>query len=287
MVSLFPPKWLAGTEIATYNVARHLAKRGHEVHVITWLDEGLPKESLEQGSYIHRIGFPRVRFLGIVVFWLKALLLSKKLKPNIVHAQSTTMGAVGLLAKKLLRKPYIVYGRGSEIYLPWLFKTPISKLVLRRADVVIALTEDIKAAMQKICNRDVYVIPNGIDLERFENLPKGKMGGKLQAKAGENILIFVGRFRPDKGVEYLIEAMAIIRQKGETVRLILGGEGPEEENLKCLTKQLNLENCVNFIGQIPNERVPEYMSASDVFVLPSLSEGFPNVILEEWLQGCP
>ena len=55
LVSLFPPKWLAGTEIATYNIAKHLVKRGHEVHVITSLDEGLPKQSVEDGFHVHRI----------------------------------------------------------------------------------------------------------------------------------------------------------------------------------------------------------------------------------------
>lgn len=53
LVGLFPPKWLAGTEIATYYMAEHLAQRGHEVHVITSLDEGLPEENYEKGFYIH------------------------------------------------------------------------------------------------------------------------------------------------------------------------------------------------------------------------------------------
>lgn len=287
LVLLFPPKWLAGTEIATYNIARHLAKRGHEVHVITLLDEGLPKESLEQYFYIHRIRFPRIKFLGIIILWVKVLLLLKRINPQLVHVQSIAIGIAAFLAKKLLKKPYVVWGRGSEVYLPWLFKNRISRLVLRNADAVIALTEDMKTEMQKICNRDAYVIPNGIDLERFENLSRDEMRGKLQAKAGEKLVISVGRFRPEKGVRYLIEAMEIIRQKGQPVKLLLGGEGPEEENLKQLVEQLNLGSCINFIGQIPNEKVPQYMAAAHVFALSSLSEGFPNVVLEAMASGLP
>jgi len=66
LVSLFPPKWLAGTEIATYNIAKYLARKGHEVHVITSWDEGLPNESFEEGFYVHRIRVPRLRIGGYI-----------------------------------------------------------------------------------------------------------------------------------------------------------------------------------------------------------------------------
>jgi len=287
LVILFPPRWLAGTEIATYNIARHLAKRGHQVHVITSLDEGLPIESLEQGFYVHRIRFPRVRILPTVVFWLKALLQLRRLKPDIVHGQNIMMGEGGFLAKKLLKKPYVVYGRGGDIYRPWLFKKLISKLVLRNADAVIALTRGMKTEMQKICSRDIFVVPNGIDLERFDNLPRDEMRGKLQAKADDRLIIFVGRFRPEKGVTYLIEAMAIVSQRDQSARLLLVGEGPEEDDLRQLVEQLNLGDVVNFVGQVSHERVPEYMAASDIFVLPSLSESFGIVNLEAMAAGLP
>ena len=288
LVPLFPPKWLAGTEIATYNIAEHLAKRGHDVHVVTTLDKGLPREGTEQGFYVHRIGFPRVRFLGIMIFWLKALLLLKKLKPDVVHAQSTTMGIPGILAKRLLKKPYTVYGRGSEVYLPWLFKTPISKLILRRADVVIALTEDMKTEMQKISSRDVAVIPNGIDLESYEDLPtKAAIRDRLGLNSADSIILFVGTLRPVKGLKYLIQAMNIVRQKDTNVRLILVGDGVGRQSLERFVKELDLGDRVTFVGKVPNEKVPEYMSASDVFVLPSLSEGFPVTILEAMASGLP
>ena len=288
LVLLFPPKWVAGTEIATYNIAKHLAKRGHEVHVITSLDEGLPKESIEQSFYVHRIKIPQMRFLGIVVFWLKALPLLKRLKPDMVHGQSTTMGIVGFLAKKLLKKPYTVYARGSEVYLPWLFKTPISKLVLRRADVVIALTEDMKTEMQKIYSRDVAVIPNGIDLESYEDLPtKEASRQRLALNNNDKIILFVGTLRPVKGLKYLIQAMNMVRQKDTKARLMLIGYGEERQSLEGLVKELDLGDRVTFVGKVPNEKVPEYMAASDIFVLPSLSEGFPVVILEAMASGLP
>lgn len=285
LVFYFPPKGLAGTEIATYNIARQLAKRGHEVHVITSLDEGLPREGMEQGFYVHRLGWRRLRFVGIISFWLKIVRVLRKIEPDIVHSQG--MGMPGFLAKKFFKKPYLVWERGTEVYSPGLFARLLSKLVLRNANAVIALTKDMKREMQRTCKRDILVIPNGIDLERFENLPPDVMRGQLQVRAGERLVLFVGRFRPEKGARYLIEAMETIRQKNQPVRLILIGEGGEEEALKLLVRQLNLGDYIDFLGQIPNEEVPRYMAAADVFVLPSLSEGFPNVILEAMASGLP
>lgn len=281
----FPPKRLAGAEIAAYNIARHLARKGYEVHVITSLDKGLPKEGVEQGFHVHRIGFPKIKFLGIAIFRFKILLTLRKVNPDLVHGQGTGISWSAFFAKKLLKKPYIVWRRGIDIGLDGLFTRPLSRLVIKKADAVIALTEDMKREIQAINNREVLVIPNGIDFERFHNLSRDEMRYKLQAGADERLVVFVGRFRPEKGVRYLIEAMEIIRRKSQNVRLILIGEGPEEEDLKRLVEQLNLRDCIDFLGQVPNEEVPHYMAASDVFVLPSLAEGFPNVILEAMASG--
>lgn len=193
----------------------------------------------------------------------------------------------GFLAKKLLRKPYLVWCRGSDVYLPWRFKRAGLGLALRNADAVIALTKDMKREIQKICNREIIVIPNGIDLERFQNLSREEARNKLQIKADDKIIIFVGSLRPVKGVKYLIKAMKIVRQKEPNARLILIGNGEEKQDLVKLTGDLNLGNLITFVGQIPNEKVPEYMAASNVFVLPSLSEGFPLVSLEAMACGLP
>lgn len=287
LVPLFPPKWLAGVEIVTYNIAKYLARRGHEVHVITSLDDGLPVESMENGFFVHRIFWRKIRFLGTISFWIKIFLVLKKINPDIVHAQNIGNGIPAFLAKKIFKKPYVVYGHGSDVYLPWRFKKPISKLVLKNADAVIALTEDMKKAIKKIYNRDVLVIPNGIDLEKFEDLSRVTFRKRWKIEDEEKILTFVGTLRPIKGVEYLIRAMKIIRQKNADARLMLVGNGEEREKLEKLVKELILEEYVRFIGKVQNEEVPEYMAASDIFILPSLSEGFPVTVLEAMASGLP
>lgn len=287
LVQMFLPKRIGGTEVATYNIASYLAERGHEVHVITTLDEGLPKESMEKKFYIHRIFRREIKFAGIILLWIKMFWCLRKVKPDIVHSQSLVLGMPCLFAKIFLRIPYVVYGRGSDVYLPWTFKNQISELILKNANSVIALTEDMKEKLQNMYLREALVIPNGLNLENFEGISKEEARKKLSIEREDRVIIFTGTLHSVKGVKYLIQGMDIIKQNGIKAKLLLVGDGEDREALMRLTKKLELEQDITFVGRVPNEKVPGYMSASDVFVLPSLSESFGIVILEAMASRLP
>jgi len=287
LTPLFPPKHLAGMEIAALKIAKHLSKRNHEVHVITTLDKGLSKESREKDFCVHRIKTSKIPILRTVSYCIKSFFVVKKITPDILHIQTIYLSLSGLLIKKFLHKPYVLYGRGSDVYFSWRLKNLISKPILKNANGVIVLTEDMKREIQKICNRDVFVIPNGIDLKRFKNLSKEDLRSKLEIKEQERAILFVGTLRPVKGVRYLIEAMRFITDKNKNKRLFIVGDGEERKYLEDLVRNLNLEKYVAFIGKVPNEKIPEYMAASDVFVLPSFSEGLPVTVLEAMASGLP
>lgn len=280
LVNLFPPKWLAGTEIATYHLAEHLAQHGHEVHVITSLDEGLPEESCEKGFHIHRLPRVRIRFAGVFAFWIDIVRTLQKIKPDIVHAQSFGSGMPALLSNRLLKIPYVIYGRGSDVYLPDWFTKLTAKGILKNASAVIALTKHMKDAMQAIYSRDVIIVPNGINLNEIaETEAEGGNPGKK--------ILFVGRLHPVKGTQYLLGAMSIVHRELPEAKLILVGDGEEREHLETLTDNLGIRECVEFAGGVPHERVEDYMNQAEVFVLPSLSEGFPVTILEAMACGLP
>jgi len=281
LVGLFPPKWLAGTEIATYNLASHLARRGHEVHVITSHDAGFPEFSEENGFSVHRIAWPKIRFIGILTFWAKICLKIRKIKPDIIHAQSLGVAVPTLISERILKIPYVIWGQGSDIYLPGKFTRMTSKPMLQNADAVLALTEDMKQKMQEICDRDISVVPNGIDLERFEI----SSGDKKDSSA--KTIIFVGRLHPVKGVQYLIEAMAIVHLETPDVKLVIVGDGVERARLEELAERLNLKGSIQFAGQVPQESIPRLMHQADVFALSSLSESFGIVNLEAMAAGLP
>jgi glycosyltransferase involved in cell wall biosynthesis len=281
LVGLFPPKWLAGTEIATYYLADHLAQRGHEVHVITSHDADLPCLSEESGFYVHRIAWPEIRFLGIVTFWARICLRIRRIKPDIVHAQSFSIAVPAIISKGILHIPYVVWGQGTDVYLPERFTRITSKPILRNADAALALTEDMKQKMQRIYDREVSIVPNGINLERF----KISSGGTTESNT--KTILFVGRLHPVKGVQYLIEAMTIVHQEMPDAKLVIVGDGKERPRLEELAERLDLNSCIQFVGQVPQERIPEAMHQADVFALSSLSEGFPVVLLEAMAAKLP
>jgi len=282
LVLHFPPKGQAGTEIATYFLAEHLARRGHIVHVITSLDEGLPDESYEKGFYIHRIPLIKIRIFGMLLYWRAIIRTIRKIDPDLVHAQSLVSGMPALISKKLLKIPYAVWGQGSDVYLPDGFIKLTSKMVIKNADSAIALTDDMKKVMQKIYHRDIVVVPNGINIA--DQLDKPDM--KDEAAHGKSIL-YVGRLESVKGVQYLIRAMKRVHDKIPDARLIIIGDGKERDMLEALSIQLGIQKYVQIGGEVPHEKVLSFMQQADVFVLPSLSEGFPMVIIEALACGLP
>jgi glycosyltransferase involved in cell wall biosynthesis len=282
LIFSFPPRWLAGTEIATDNLAEHLAQRGHEVTVITSHDEGLPEFHREKGCFIHRVVFPRIGIIGVLVFWIKILFIIRKDKPDIVHAQDLTMGIPAWLIRKIFDVPYILWGRGEDINNPGFFLRLTTRGLLRDASVVLALNDAMRIKMREKTSREIYVIPNGIDINRFRNshaMPEGTKNRKR--------IIFIGRLIPVKGVRYLLHALKKVRIRVPEVQLIIVGDGDEREALKSLSMNLGIEKSVFFAGALPHDEVPRCLQQADILVLPSTSEGFPNVIIEAMVSGLP
>lgn len=280
LIPCFLPKWFGGTEVATYHLAGHLAKRGHEVYVITPLDEGLPEESYENGFHIHRLPKIATSFPGGIIFWGDIVRAIQRIGPDIVHAQSLNSGIPALFSNKLLKIPYVVYGRGLDVYHPEWYVKLTAKAVLKNAGVAIALTEDMKKVMQAMYSRDVAVVPNGIDL--VEDSARQR-----EAESHGKRALFVGRLSSVKGIQYLLGAMSIVHREIPEAKLTLVGDGEERERLEHLTDYLGIRECIEFVGAVPHERVQDYMHHADVLVLPSLSEGFPVTILEAMANGLP
>ena len=290
LVHTFPP-FLGGTEIATYNIARYLVKKGNKVDVITFGNNILPEEDVQDGIFIHRINITSGnKILRIYQRVNKISRLLAEIKPDVIHVQmalSTACQAI-IINKIILQRLLVVYGRGSDIYFA---KTPLRKFklrfILKHADEVIALTNDMKKEMQKVYNRAVAVIPNGIEIKPIQPTCRSRIRNHLGIANDEKVIISVGVIRPVKGFEYLIRAMNIIIAEMPDTKLVIIGEGPEKEALIKLSERMSLDESILFLGEIPNEKIPDYMSAADIFVLPSLSESFGIVNLEAMSVGLP
>lgn len=268
-------------------MATYLAKKGNVVHIFTSWRKGLASETSERGFFIHRIRYYPIRVLGAILFWMRMLFLLRKVNPDVIHAQGIVMGIPAFLGKRILNKPYSVWGQGSDVYSTWAFKTTFTRLVLRNANLVIALTQDMRLRMQQICDVRAVIIPNGVRIESFSGLSREKSRKNLNILENEKIITFVGRLVPEKGVKYLIRAMTSINRNVPDARLLLIGDGLDRLYLEKLTQELKLTNTITFVGMVSNEKVPSYLASSDLFVLPTLSEGLSIVILEAMACGLP
>jgi len=100
-------------------------------------------------------------------------------------------------------------------------------------------------------------------------------------------VLFAGRLTEQKGVQYLLHAIPKIRRVVADVKFLIVGDGPIEDFLRSEAKRLGVDSDVIFLGRITHDLMPEFYSMADVFVLPSLSESFPNTMLEAMAMEKP
>jgi len=197
----------------------------------------------------------------------------------------------GYAAVKLARKygkPSIVGLRGSDVtsYL----KIPIlkrqAKWTYLHCDRIVTVSEDLKKQLSylKINSEKVSVIRNGIN-PIFQITDKALSRKKLNLP-DKPIILFVGYLIPRKGVKYLINAIFKMKRHPDC-QLYLIGEGDEEANLKKLTVERDMSDRVHFIGEVNQSDMVTWYNAADLFCLPSLREGIPNVMLEALACGIP
>lgn len=206
--------------------------------------------------------------------FLKSLNIIKQEKINVLHCQGFLSGLLGYFLLKSTGTPYIITVQRMEKS-----KGFCRKLVYRNAQICIAASLAIGKYFKDIGCKNIEVIPNGINLEKFGNLNREENRKKLGLK-DEFVIMTVARLEKVKGMEYLIGAV-------KDFKLLIIGDGSERKNLENLVKNLHLEDKVKFLGQISNEMMPEMLVVADCFVLPSVKEGFGIVILEAMAVGVP
>lgn len=130
------------------------------------------------------------------------------------------------------------------------------------------------------------VVPNGIDLDTFVPLKKlDTVRNELGLHPGKRVIGTVGRLVPFKGHRYLLDAFVLILQNNTGIRLLIVGDGPEREALERRAQALGIASAVTFLGH--REDVADLLSVMDIFVLPSVEEGFGRVVLEAMALKLP
>ena len=293
----FPPVG-GGGGIATYYIARELCRKGYAVTVLTSHFKALRWYEDVEGVKVYRVPVLRKRrdycsVLEMASFILVSLpmLVYLLLKDHydLIHVFfGVPSGPLGYIAKKLFGIPYLIRMGGGDVpgFRPFQYKrlytllTPVLKVLWRNAEFLVANSNGLrKMAAQVAFDFPIQVIPNGIDISRFTN-------GRLRSPSDTVRILFVSRLILRKGLQFLIEAVPeMLKQAKNPFIIKIVGDGPDKKILTAQIERLGIRDPFRFYGYIEHEKLPEYYLDADIFVLPSLAEGMPNVILEAMGSG--
>ncbi len=276
---------VGGIENHVKMLAEGEAQRGLDVTVLaTGADR---RTSIENKHGVHVIRAGRLFQLASTPISLSFFDWVRRLTPDVVHLHfpSPPGEAANLWFGKARRTVMtyhsdIVRQRGIlKLY------RPILRRVLRRADRIIATSLNYVRSSPYLApvSDKCRVIPLGIDICRFAQ-PDHQRAEDLRRSRPGPLVLFVGRLRYYKGLEYLLDAMRNIN-----ATLLVVGEGPMEAKWRGLTHEYSLDRRVHFVGQVSDNELIDYYTAADLFVLPSShrSEAFGMVILEAMAAGLP
>ena len=267
-------------------LAEAQAARGHDVTVLVTNPAGMTTTVREENG-VRVIRAARLATMASTPLSVSMPLLLRRETPDIVHLQFPY--PVGEVSQWLLRRGQAtVISYQSDVVRQAAilkFYNPILKRVLRRADRILASSPNYiqSSPWLRPLARKCTVVPLGVDVKRFASPQPARVQAIRQRYPGP-LLLFVGRLRYYKGLEYLIRAMRRVE-----ATLLIVGTGPEAARLGAMSYDLGLADRVHFLGDVGDDRLPAYYQAADIFVLPSShrSEAFGIVLLEAMAAGTP
>lgn len=268
-----PPEASGGAEIAALQLAECAARLGHEMHIIT---RGTDNVEIN-GVTVHTVptlGIGWTKGVACVPWIVNKV---RRIKPDLVHAQSVIMAPGAIAVKLVLGTAFLLYERGG-VDLDSALNRVIYPTVLRVADRVVAQTQNQALSLKRYHYRPVEVIPNGVGAGPA--ISKAQARQQVGLPPDGRIVVAVGRCRPEKNYSDFVRASTLVSAK-----FVLVGDGPQTAMLQAL----NQDMCgkVEFVGGVDNKTAWYYMQAADMLVNTSFSEGFPMAVLEAMSCGIP
>jgi glycosyltransferase involved in cell wall biosynthesis len=274
---------VGGAQTCVAQLLPELAQQ-HDVTVAAHGPGPLRQAAVEAGASLVELRNVRRRIgirdaLGLV----ELIRLTRRVRPDIVHAHSSKAGVLGRLAAALCRVPAVVFtahgwafkaetGFRSRLYL---YADRLTARVTSRV-ICVSETERREGLAAGTCDaRRTIVIRNGVDSEAF--------AVRSHARTARPRIVSVGRLKAPKDLATLLRALALIRE--DPFEAVIAGDGPERAMLEALIKDLGLRDAVELVGELDD--IPSLLAESDCFVLSSTSEGMPISILEAMAAGLP
>ena len=242
----------------------------------------------------------KLNFLYDPIVLIKLIKLLKKKRYDIVHTHTTKAGILGRIASRITGVPVIIHGLHGSTFqafnsglLNWLLFL-FERLTGRFTDAYISVSEVLS---EKYIEKGIgkkenyYTVYSGMELETFYDVRERIDCGKRRRELGINSKHFVignvARLETRKGHKFLLDAFkkVIMERKDCPLKLLIIGEGDKRENLESYVRELNLGEKVIFTGY--REDVEELMALMNIFVLTSLREGLPRVLVQAAAVGIP
>jgi len=282
-----------GSGVVATELGIALAKRGHEVHFVTY------KQPVRLGLLDNNIHFHEVHVPEYPLFHYQPyeLALSSKLvdtiklyKIELLHVHYAIPHAyAGYMAKKMLQEsgiyiPMITTLHGTDITLVGKhpFYKPAVTFSINKSDVVTSVSQDLKKSTHEFfgIEREIEVVPNFIDSSKYSQNYEDCQR-TIMARDNERIITHISNFRKVKRIPDVIHIFHRI-QKELPAKLIMVGEGPEKENAEQLCDDLGIKDKVLFLGN--STEIDRILCFSDLFLLPSETESFGLAALEAMMN---
>jgi len=311
VVPYFPPAYVFGGPVnVSYQISKELVKRGHEVVVYTTDAENLNSRlNIKPMKVVDGIRVHYMRNLSLVLARRSKLFITPEIslraKEEIkefdivhLHEYRTYQNIIIHRYAKKYGVPYVLQAHGSlprimtKQRLKLIYDVLFGYRILRDASKVIALT---KTEAQQYRNMGVHeekieIIPNGIDLSEYAELPpKGDFKKKFGIPEDKKIILYLGRIHKTKGIDLLVRAYAYLKNEVNVKDAVLVIAGPDDgylNEVKALARSLRVYNLIVFTGFISSKDKLRALVDADVFVTPSFY-GFPMTFLEACAAGTP
>jgi glycosyltransferase involved in cell wall biosynthesis len=292
---------ISGVVTSVCQFRQGLLARGHDVHVFTPRVEHYEDEE----PYVFRL--PALIdlnkayeiSLALPVRWPMKRTI-QGIKPHLIHSQHPVLvGDLAMRWARDLRLPLVFtfhtrYDAVLQSYLSALsdWAGQVARDVVRdylgHCAHVIAPTDSIRRMLYREYDVDVpvTVLPTPIDLARFRDLDPAPVRQQYGIQDRE-VLLYLGRISPEKGLDLLIEAFARVHARRTQAVLLIVGRGPSVEDLQEQVQELGLGEHVRFTGAVPYADVPKHMAAADLFVFPSRAETQGLVLFEAMAADTP
>lgn len=279
-----------GSGVVATELGMALAKKGHEVHFITY-NHPVRLDFISHKLHFHQVVIEEYPLFQYQPYELalssKMVDVVKKYELEVLHVHYAIPHAyAAYMAKQMLKEKgidikVVTTLHGTDITLVGShpnYKTAV-EFSINNSDVVTAVSNNLKETTNKLFSikKDISVIYNFIDTEKYDKAGEQECKRIALAKPNEKILTHISNFRPVKRVEDVIKIFYEV-QKEIPSKLLLIGEGPERIKAEALTKALHLKEKVFFLGN--STEIDKILCYSDVFLLPSKTESFGLAALE-------